>query len=39
MDYHFVKFANSITLLVMTADYVKNATNVRRSYELRTTIR
>jgi hypothetical protein len=38
MDYHYVKFANSITSPVMIVDYAKSATNVRRNYELRTTI-
>ena len=28
--YHFVKFANSITLPVMIADYVKSVMSVRR---------
>ena len=39
MDYHSVKFANSITLPVMIVGYVKNAMNVRRNDELRATIR
>jgi hypothetical protein len=33
MDYHSVRFANSTTSPVMTADYVKSAMNVRRNDE------
>jgi hypothetical protein len=39
MDYHSVKFANSTISPVMTVDYAKSVTNVRRNDELRATIR
>ena len=33
MHYHFVRFANSITLSVKAADYVKNVTIAKRKRE------